>query len=77
MNKITFDQFLHANGLPPVGEIVTTPSGFRVEVVGYVFDTMEDVVKIMSVEDPWVVTRWMFSQIRECTWEGKDETVFD
>ena len=76
MNKITFDQMLCANGLPPVGEIVTTPAGDKVEVIAYVYDIYDDTVRVRLNHNDYVVD-WSHNQIRECTWEGKDETVFD
>ena len=71
MNKITFGQFLAANGLPLIGEIVTTPSGFEVEVVAYVFDEMEDYVKVRCEDGVNGVFTWYLDQFEECTWEGK------
>jgi hypothetical protein len=68
MNRITFGQYLEANGLPMVGETVTTPRGDKVEVVAYVFDEYRDSVKVRLVEFDCVV-RWDFDQIRQCTWE--------
>ena len=76
MNKITFDQFLRANGLPPVGEKLTTPNGDVVWVERYVFDEYEDRVEIGLKSNGYVIS-WLYSQVKECTWEGKDETVFD
>ena len=72
MNKITFGQFLRANGLPPVGEIVTTPRDDEVEVVAYVYDIYDDTVRVRLNHNDYVVD-WSHSQIKECTWEGKDE----
>ena len=69
MNKITFREFLDANNLPSIGEIVTTPSGFKVEVVAYIFDEMEDCVWVRC-ENEMIIT-WYFDQFDECTWEGK------
>ena len=73
MNKITFDQYLRANGLPGIGTIVTTPRGDKVEVVGYSF--AEEGRVLMDIDG--VGFDWFFDQIKLCTWEGKDETVFD
>ena len=69
MNKITFGQFLDANNLPCTGEIVTTPSGVKVEVVAYVFDEMEDYANVRCGDD--IVIPWSLYQFDECTWEGK------
>lgn len=71
MNKITFDQMLCANGLPPVGEILTTPAGDKVEVIAYVYDAYEDTVRVRLHCNDYVID-WTHDQIRECTWEGKD-----
>lgn len=71
MNKITFGQFLDANSLPHIGEIVTTPSGFKVEVVAYVFDKMEDYVKVRCEDKVYGVFTWHLDQFNDCTWEGK------
>lgn len=72
MNKITFDQFLRANGLPSVGEIVTTPYGERLEIIGYTFDVMEDSASVKAIDEDWAPVRWQFCQLEECTWEGKE-----
>ena len=74
MSKITFDEMLRANGLPPVGEIVTTPAGDKVEVIAYVYDMYEDVVRVRLYWNNYIID-WTHDQARECTWEGKDETV--
>ena len=71
MNKITFGQFLDANGLPYIGETVITPSGFKVEVVAYVFDEMEDYVKVRCEDGVNGVFTWYLDQFDGCTWEGK------
>ena len=71
MNKITFGQFLDANGLPAIGEMVITPSGFKVEVVAYVFDEMEDYAKVRCEDGVNGVFTWYLCQFDECTWEGK------
>jgi hypothetical protein len=71
MNKITFSQFLAANGLPPVGEIITTPRGDRVEVVAYVYDMYDYRVRVRLVDTFSAVVDWSFEQAQKCTWEGK------
>ena len=71
MNKITFGQFLDANNLPSIGETVTTPSGFKVEVVGYVFHEMEYYAKVRCVDQVYGVATWFLDQFNKCTWEGK------
>lgn len=71
MNKITFDEMLRANDLPPVGAIVTTPRGDEVEVVAYVYDIYDDTVRVRLNHNDYVVN-WSHSQIRECTWEVKE-----
>ena len=68
--QITFDEMLRANGLPPVGEILTTPAGDKVEVERYVFDKYEDKVCVRLKKNDYVVD-WTFDQIKLCTWEGK------
>ena len=74
MKQITFDEMLRANGLPPVGEILTTPAGDKVEVIAYVYDVYEDIVRVRLHWNDYVID-WTHDQTRECTWEGKDETV--
>ena len=76
MNKITFDQMLRANDLPPIGTMVTTPRGDIVEVVAYVYDIYEDKVRVRLSHNDCVID-WTHNQIRECTWEGRDEAVFN
>ena len=79
MNKITFDEMLYANGLPLIGDTVTTPTGEQVEIIAYVYDMYDDVVRVRLNHNDCVVD-WSHSQIKECTWEGKDEkekTVFN
>ena len=71
MNKITFGQFLDANNLPCIGETVITPSGFKVEVVAYVFDEMEDYAKVRCEDGVNGVFTWYLDQFEEYTWEGK------
>jgi hypothetical protein len=67
MNKITFDEMLRANDLPSVGEIVTTPRGFKVEIIGYSFtDKLKVHAKFEGVEIDWFP-----EQVRLCTWEGR------
>ena len=70
MNKITFGQYLEANGLPMVGEKLTTPNGDVVWVERYVFDDYEDRVDVRLKSNDWVIN-WTYEQIRLCTWEGK------
>lgn len=68
MNKITFDEMLRANDLPPVGEIVTTPRGDKVEIIGYSFTNKLKVhAKFEGVEIDWFP-----EQVRLCTWEGRE-----
>ena len=69
MNKITFDQMLHANGLPGIGEIVTTPNGDKVEVVGYTYID----IPLVIVEFEALQYTWGLDQVRLCTWEGKED----
>ena len=71
MNKITFDQILAENGLPPVGEIIITPRGDRVEVVAYVYDIYDCRVKVRLVDTFSAVVDWSFEQVQKCIWEGK------
>jgi hypothetical protein len=67
MNKITFGQFLEANDLPPIGEIVTTPRGDKVEITGYSFtDKLKVHAKFEDIE-----IDWFSDQVRLCTWEGR------
>ena len=73
MNNITFDEMLISNGLPPIGTIVTTPAGDRVEVMKYEFDVYDKCVKVCLVDSYNCVVSWTFDSIRRCTWEGKDE----
>lgn len=72
MNKITFQQFLDANGLPPVGARLTTPNGDVVWVERYVFDDYEDRVDVRLKSNDWVIN-WTYEQVRLCTWEDDDE----
>lgn len=72
MNKITFGQFLEANGLPPVGARLTTPNGDVVWVERYVFDDYEDRVDVRLKSNDWVIN-WTYEQVRLCTWEDDDE----
>ena len=73
MNKITFDEMLRANGLPPVGIAVTTPRGDKVEIIGYSFtDKLKIHAKFKDLEIDWFP-----EQVRLCTWEGKDEAVYN
>jgi hypothetical protein len=67
MNKITFDEMLRANDLPPVGEIVTTPRGDKAEIIGYSFT---DKLKVHA-EFEGVEIDWFSDQVRLCTWEGR------
>ena len=69
MNKITFDEMLRANDLPPIGTIVTTPSGSKMEVVGYAYEADCQRV-VIGFEDGYY--SWYFDQIRLCTWEGRE-----
>ena len=75
--QITFDEMLRANGLPPIGERIVTPKGDRVEVVKYVFDAYENRVKVRLIDTFDCVVDWTFDMVKKCTWEEKDETVFD
>lgn len=69
MKQITFDEMLHANGLPPVSATVTTPHGDKVEIIGYSFtDKLKIHAKFKDLEIDWFP-----EQVRLCTWEGKDE----
>lgn len=70
MNKITFDEMLRANDLPPVGEIVTTPAGDKVEVIAYTYG--EDYSVMIHFTGGHAYANWTFDQIRLCTWEGKE-----
>lgn len=72
MKQITFDEMLISNDLPPIGTIVTTPRGDRVEVIKYVFDAYDECVKVRLVDTYNCVVDWAFDSIRRCTWEGKD-----
>lgn len=67
MNKITFGQFLDANGLPPVGAIVTTPTGDEVEIVCYSY--IDGLVVLVTFDGHGF--EWLPEQARLCTWEGK------
>ena len=68
MNKITFDEMLRANDLPPVGAIVTTPRGDEVEIIGYSFTSKLKIhAKFKDVEIDWFP-----EQVRLCTWEGRE-----
>lgn len=69
MNKITFGQYLEANGLPMVGETVTTPRGDKVEVVAYTFG--EDYSVMIHFAGGHAYANWTFEDIKLCTWEGK------
>ena len=69
MNKITFDEMLRANDLPPVGAIVTTPCGDEMEVVGYAYE--KDGQRVVIKFDNGYLS-WEFNQIRLCTWEGRE-----
>ena len=69
MNKITFDEMLRANDLPPVGITVTTPRGDKVEVSGYAFDKYKHCV-VIQCDNGYI--DWTFDQIRLCTWEGRE-----
>ena len=71
MNKITFGHFLYANNLPRIGETVITPSGFKVEVIAYVFDKVEGYVKIRCEDKVYEEFTWYLSQLNKCTWKGK------
>ena len=73
MKQITFDEMLISNGLPIIGTIVTTPRGDKMEVAGYSYLGQPMVL----MEFDGIEFDWTFDQIRLCTWEGKDETVFD
>lgn len=67
MNKITFDEMLRANDLPPVGEIVTTPRGDKVEIVGYSY--IDSLVVLATLDGHGL--EWLPEQVRLCTWEGR------
>ena len=63
MNKITFDEMLRANDLPPVGEIVITPNGLKVEIIGYSFvNELKIHAKFKGVE-----VDWFPEQVRLCS----------
>jgi hypothetical protein len=73
MNKITFDDMLRENGLPPVGEVITTPMGDKVEVLSYTYGIYYHSVKVRPVGDcDGCIISWTMDQIRLCTWEGKE-----
>ena len=67
MNKITFDEMLRANDLPPVGEIVTTPAGDKVEIVGYSY--IDGLVVLATLDGHGF--EWLPEQARLCSWEGR------
>ena len=71
MTNITFDEMLISNGLPPIGETVTTPQGDKVYVDRYIYDIHELGVYVITRNG--LEIRWTFDQIRCCTWEGKYE----
>ena len=70
--QITFDEMLRANGLPSIGERITTPKGDRVEVVRYIFDAYENRVKVRLIDTFDCVVDWTFDMTKKCTWEGKE-----
>ncbi len=61
---MTFDEFLNANNLPHVGEIVITPTGVKAEVERYVFDGYCDYVAVYM--ETCGVVEWTFDQIKVC-----------
>ena len=67
MNKITFDEMLRANDLPSVGEIVTTPAGDKVEIVGYSY--IDGLVVLATLDGRGF--EWLPEQVRLCTWGGR------
>ena len=67
MKQITFDEMLISNDLPPIGTIVTTPRGDKMEVVGYSYLGQPTVL----MEFDGTGFDWTFDQIRLCTWEGR------
>ena len=67
MNKITFDEMLRANDLPPVGATVTTPRGDKVEIVGYSY--IDSLVVLATLDGHGF--EWLPEQVRLCSWEGR------
>lgn len=67
---MTFNQFLDERNLPPVGAIITTPSGFKVKVLHYLFFAYGARVRISTVNER-VELFWDFDTVRKCDWEGK------
>lgn len=64
---MTFNEFLDANNLPYIGEIVTTPTGVKAEVKRYVFDAYCDYVAVyIETDNLCGVFEWTFDQIKVC-----------
>ena len=79
MNKyMTFDEWLSLNGLPTVGTVITTSTDEKVEIIGYAYSILDKAprARCRSKEREFLFDLYL-EQVRECTWEGKDETVFD
>ena len=65
---MTFDEFLDASRLPPIGTIVTTPADTQVKVAGYSFGAGR---YSAVIEYKGVYVDWCLDQFDDCTWEGK------
>lgn len=61
---MTFVEFLDANNLPHIGEIVTTPIGVKAIVKRYVFDDYCDYVEVYI--ETYGVIEWTLDQIKVC-----------
>ena len=66
---MSFLEFLDANNLPHIGEIVVTPGGLRVEVERYTFDQYDDYVSVRLIDSEDCVIEWMLDQLKLCTRE--------
>lgn len=63
---MSFLEFLDANNLPHIGEIVVTPGGLRVEVERYIFDQYDDYVNVRLIDAEDCVIEWMLDQLKLC-----------
>lgn len=63
---MSFEKFLDANNLPHIGEVVITPKGDEVEVIKYVFDAVDECVKVRLLTAFDAVVEWSFGRIKQC-----------
>ena len=67
---MTFDQFLETNNLPIIGDVVITPTGYRVRVLEYIFTEYESFVLVRSFDPNSAVVKWPLDSIKKCKKEG-------